>query len=291
MILITGSNGFLGSHVCKLFDNTYEHTHRAYDLTRPDHIWNMFYLVGTPDTIIHLAADVGGLTYNLNNPATIYYNNVAMNTLLIHHAATHNVKRFIFISSVCAYPHHSYIPTKEHHLWDGYPESSNAAYGISKRIALTQLQACKESYGMDYEYLILSNLYGPGDRSNHVIPDLIRKFKASQDPIEVWGDGSQTRDFLFVRDAANAISYFEAHPLGEPVNIASGLPVTVRQVVDLLSEFSGYQGTIVYNYDKPFGEQRRGYNTDLARSHGFEVATNFKEGLKEAWHASPSNDL
>jgi len=281
-MIITGSNGFLGSYVSQLFSDAYHHTRRAYDLREMPHIQALFaHTLNESDTIIHLAADVGGLEYNIQNPASIFYNNVIMNTQLINYAALHGCKRFIFVSSVCAYPEYPPIPTKEHHLLNGPPEKSNLSYGLSKRLALIQLQSVKKQYGMDFEYPILANLYGPGDNSNHAIPDLIRKFLDTSQPVEIWGDGSQTRDFLYITDAANAISWITGLDYGNPLNICNDYTVTIHQVVDYLKQFSGRDNE--YNGSRPIGQAKRWYDHSLAKSLGWEAKVKFYDGLKETW--------
>lgn len=282
-MIITGSNGFLGSYVKQLFPDAYQHERRAYDLRHLDHIKALFsHTKGESDTIIHLAADVGGLQYNQDNPASIFYNNVVMNTQLIHYAAFLGCKQFIFVSSVCAYPQYPPLPTREHHLWEGQPEKSNLSYGLSKRIALHQLQAVRQQFGMSFEYPILANLYGPGDTSDHVIPDLIRKFMDKSKPIEIWGDGSQTRDFLFVRDAANALSWITGIDYGYPVNICNDYTVTIRQVVEYLQELSDRRD-VAYNGNKPIGQAKRWYDSSIAKELGWQSTTKFYDGLKEIW--------
>ena len=191
-ILVTGSNGFLGKHLMLLLPGAYGVPSQTYDLRGFANIDALFHHA-KPDVIFHLAADVGGLSYNLGNPAHIYYNNVMMNTQLIQRAALSGVKKFVFVSSACAYPKYNPLPTREHCLFNGLPEESNLSYGISKRMALVQLQACYQQYGMDFSYPVLANLYGPGDyfgeNRSHVIPALVKRFVEADDRVSVWGDG------------------------------------------------------------------------------------------------------
>ena len=278
-VIITGINGFLGTHLSRLIPDAYGVSSRTYDLRTVGGIDALFRHT-RPDLVFHLAADVGGLQYNLDNPATIFHNNVIMNTLLIHKAALVGCKKFIFVSSVCAYPAFPPMPTREHHLWDGYPEKSNGSYGLSKRIALVQLEACKKQFGMDFEYPVLANLYGPGDRSSHVIPDLIKKFLAKQDSVQVWGDGSQTRDFLYVADAANALVWLAGLDFGEPVNIVNNYSISINQLVDNLIELTAYQGKIIWQLDRPIGQVARSYSPGLAKQLGWQAQTDFKTGLR-----------
>lgn len=294
-ILITGATGFLGSHLIPLLEQDftlYITPRPQYDLRQSKHIEKLL-VHSKPDIIIHLAADVGGLRYNIDNPASIYYNNVMMNTQLIHQSAIFGVKKFIFVSSVCAYPLRSPLPTREHHLWAGYPESSNGSYGISKRIALTQLEAYRDQWGMQFEYPILANLYGPGDKSDHVIPMLVRKFlnanimnkwatDAHDNVVEIWGDGSATRDFLYVTDAARAIKKLIEISIGDAVNIASGNSIPIKLLVEYLAEITGFNGEIVYDYTKPTGQQQRSYNIDRATEYlNWTPEVSIKDGLKK----------
>jgi len=302
-ILLTGSNGFLASHLTELLNShriyPYHTYRKIYDLRLDRHIDKLL-IHSKPKVIIHLAADVGGLQYNLDNPASIYYNNVMMNTQLIQKAAIFGIKKFIFVSSACAYPEFPPIPTKEFHLHKGFPEPSNGSYGISKRIALTQLEACKQEWGMDFEYPILANLYGPGDKSNHVIPMLIGKFEDAKfgvvasinenevlmnpplGKVEIWGDGSQTRDFLYVTDAARAIHKLIDSNIGEPVNIAHGNSITIKMLVNHLTELFDYQGEVIYNTNKPMGQKHRSYDIKKAKQFlDWQPEVGIREGLRE----------
>jgi GDP-L-fucose synthase len=290
-VLITGSTGFLASHLIPILEQDYSlylALRPQYDLRQEKHIDKLL-IHSKPNIIIHLAADVGGLQYNLDNPASIYYNNVMMNTQLIHRAATFGIDKFIFVSSACAYPKFPPIPTKEFHLWKDFPEESNGSYGISKRIALTQLEAYKKQWDMDFEYPILSNLYGPGDKSSHVIPMLIEKFQNGK--VEVWGDGSVTRDFLYVEDAARAIKKLIDIDIGKPVNIAHGNSITIKMLVEYLIELFDYKGEIIYNTDKPVGQMRRSYSIQKAeRFLNWQPETSIKEGLRKVIYATYTTD-
>lgn len=289
-ILVTGAYGFLGQHLCtKLQANhlVYQVSSKAYDLRSQAHIDALFNHVGTPDLIYHLAAHVGGIAYNLAHPASIFYDNVLMNTLLIDKAAKAGVKKFVFVSSACAYPAHPTIPTLEDELWNGYPEESNGTYGISKRIVLPQLQAYKKQYGMSYAYPILANLYGPGDdfspEKSHVVAALIRKFCARPTPetVEIWGDGSPTRDLLYVEDAAEALTRFIDRDYEGPVNIASGVEVSIEELVALIAHLVNYQGTLLWDYTKPMGQTRRRYDIDRANwALRWKPQTGIVEGMR-----------
>lgn len=271
-ILVTGANGFLGRHLMhKLrsmgFDPYPVHS-TAYDLRSQAHLDALFKHTGIPDLIYHAAAHVGGIAHNLANPATIFYDNVLMNTLLIHKAALSGVGKFVFVSSACAYPKDNPTPTPESNLWNGYPEESNGTYGIGKRIVLPQLKAYYEQFGMRFAYPILANLYGPGDdfsiEKSHVIASLIRKMSSQPEALQVWGDGSATRDFLYVEDAADALARFVRMDYQEPVNIATQTQVSIRQIVELLTEIMGYKGLVIYDQSKPAGQQVRCYSNSLA---------------------------
>lgn len=289
-ITVTGATGFLGQHLTahlqSLGHAVYGVSSKAYDLRSQAHIDALFNHTGTPDLIYHAAAHVGGIAYNLANPATIFYDNVLMNTLLIDKAAKLGVSKFVFISSACAYPAHPSLPTSEAELWNGYPEESNGTYGISKRIVLSQLEAYKKQYGMRFAYPILANLYGPGDDfsegKSHVIAALIRKFCAHLETVEIWGDGSPTRDFLYVEDAVEALVRLMDYDCQEPVNIASGVEVSITELVYLLRKITGYQGMILWDYARPMGQPRRRYDTRLAKKEmGWQAKTGIEEGLRK----------
>jgi GDP-L-fucose synthase len=291
-ITITGSTGFLGTHLmAKLHSlgySPYGVTHKAYDLRSEADI-NALFKHTKPDIIYHLAAHLGGISYNLANPASLFYDNVKMNTELIHKAMLNGVERFIFVSSVCAYPDNAPIPMSEVNLWEGYPERSNGAYGIAKRIVLPQLEAYKEQWGMNYEYVLLTNLYGPGDNiaeSGHVIAALIRKFSEATDTVEIWGDGRPTRDFLYVKDATHALSLLLDTKIGQPFNIASGSDISIKRLVEIIADLTNFKGEIVWDNTRPNGQLRRAYKTDKAkRLLNWQAGTSLIEGLKEtiAW--------
>lgn len=297
-ILVTGSAGFLGkhlvSHLGTLGHYPYCATRSAYDLRNPDHLDALFRHTGKPDIIFHLAANVGGIQYNLANPGAIFYDNVMMTTQLIHRAMERGCGKFIMVGSVCSYPCHVPIPAREHHLWTGYPEPSNGAYGVAKLIALTQLQAYRDQYGLDFAYPILSNLYGPGDNfddaKSHVIPALIKRFTSDEPQITVWGDGTPTRDFLYVEDAVRAlVACMDADcPLRgpylscrEPLNISGGVEISIRRVIELLNEITGYSGKVEFDQSKPNGQLRRGYdNYKAQQTLGWQPVVDFETGLR-----------
>lgn len=297
-IICTGSNGFLGqhfmAHLRALGFDPYGVPSAAYDLRRPAHIDALFKHAGTPDIIFHLAAHVGGIQYNIEHPAQLFYDNVMMNTQLIHKAMLAGVGKFVMVGSVCSYPAHNPIPTKEHQLWLGYPEDSNGPYGIAKLAALEQLQAYRKQYGLNFAYPILSNLYGLGgkadDYKSHVIPALIDRFVGNPAKITIWGDGSPTCDFLYVKDAAEALACYIGIDCPEPVNIANGIETSIKTIVEHLTQISGYKGEIEYDLTRPNGQLRRGYDTYKARHIlKWQASTKFIDGLK-ATYANYYND-
>lgn len=289
-IICTGSGGFLGKHfvsyLTSLGYSPYTVPSRAYDLRLPAHIEALFKHAGVPDVLFHLAAHVGGIQYNIDHPGELFYDNIMMSTQLIHQAMLHGIKKFVMVGSVCSYPAHNVIPTQEHCLWKGYPEWSNGPYGIAKLVVLEQLQAYQRQYGLNFAYPVLSNLYGPGgkpdDYKAHVIPALIYKFLTQPDRVEIWGDGSPTRDFLYVQDAAEALAKFIDIDTQEPINIANGIETSVRYVVELLVKILDYKGEVVYDNARPNGQLRRGYDTYKARSLlGWQATTRFEDGLRQ----------
>ncbi len=291
-ILLTGANGFLGKHLSVKFDELeiayYPVSSKAYDLRRPAHIDALFQHT-QPDIIYHLAAHVGGIQYNIDNPAMLYYDNVMMNTQLIHKAALRSVKKFVFVSSVCIYPEFCPTPMREHMIWNGYPEPSNGTYGVSKRIALTQLEAYKKQYGMLFDYPVLANMYGIGDNfsdeKSHVIPALIKRIsRAKKDnlgTITIWGTGRATRDFLHVTDAVEAlIKYLEVDTCGS-LNIASDFDITIKRLVEMIVDIIGYDGLVEYDYTKPDGQINRAYNIQPAKKTlNWEPKISIYDGLE-----------
>lgn len=300
-IIVTGASGhlapFLIARLKSLGYNPYPVFSKAYDLRNARHIDALFKHTGKPDIIFHLAARVGGIQYNIDNPATLFYDNVVMNTQLIHKAMLAGCGKFVMCGSVCSYPAFNPIPTPEHRLWEGYPETSNGPYGIAKLAALEQLQAYSRQHGMKYAYPVLSNLYGPGgsvdDYKSHVIPALIKRFLDKPDKIEIWGDGSPTRDFLYLDDAAEALTKFIDVDCEEPINIAGGIEISIRRVVELLTKITGYEGEIAYDSTKPNGQLRRAYTIHKARHDlAWQPETKFEDGLKRTveYYANHHND-
>jgi GDP-L-fucose synthase len=246
---------------------------------------------GQPDIVIHLAAKVGGIGINAEKPGEFFYENLIMGVQLMEIARRRNVQKFVAIGTVCAYPKFTPVPFKEEDLWNGYPEETNAPYGLAKKMLLVQAQAYRKQYGFNAIYLLPANLYGPGDnfdpRSSHVIPALIKKCidakERGEDHIVVWGTGRASREFLYVADAARAIVLAaERYNSPEPVNIGSGREITIKDLVTLIAELTGFTGQIVWDTSKPDGQPRRCLDTSRAeREFGFRATTDLREGLRK----------
>lgn len=292
--VVTGGAGFLGSRVVAALrergaSDVVVPRSAEYDL-RHEAAVNDLLRDTNPDIIIHMAAVVGGIGANRARPAEFFYDNLVMGTHLMHEAWRSGVKKFVTIGTVCAYPKHTPVPFQESALWDGYPEETNAPYGLAKKMLLVQGQAYRQQYGFNAIYLLPTNLYGPGDNfdpeSSHVIPALIRKFveaKARGDrQVMAWGTGSATREFLYVDDATQGIALaVEHYNKSEPVNIGSGSEISIRDLTELIAEMVGYQGEVVWDTTKPDGQPRRGLDTTRAeKEFGFRATTTFREGLR-----------
>jgi len=305
-ITVTGGKGFLGKHVVKkLAELGYSHidaiSSSDYDLTNLDNIIRM-YNDKKPDIIIHLAARVGGIGFNRDNPATLFYTNLIMGTQLIHEGFLRNIEKFVAIGTVCAYPKFTPVPFREDNLWNGYPEETNAPYGLAKKMMLVQSQAYRQQYGFNSIFLIPVNLYGPYDnfdpRSSHVIPALIKKcidanLKNEKD-IVVWGSGRATREFIYVEDAAEAIVLATgSYNKSIPVNIGSAFEISIKDLVELIAELTGFQGRIIWDENKPDGQPRRMLDTTRAfQEFGFKAKTNLRDGLEKTinWYRELKDD-
>ena len=293
-ICVTGGAGFLGTHLIKdlrqrgaqeIFIPTIE----DYNLVDPDAIRRLLE-DSDPDVIIHLAAHVGGIGANLAHPAEFFYDNLMMGVQLMHQAYERSVEKFVAIGTVCAYPKYTPVPFKEDDLWIGYPEETNAPYGLAKKMLLVQSQAYRDQYDFNSIFLLPVNLYGPGDnfdpKSSHVIPALIRKCVEAQergdDTIIVWGDGSPTREFIYVEDAARGIALAtERYNQSKPVNIGSGFEISIKDLAEKIARMTGFEGTLVWDTSKPNGQPRRALDTSRAKEEfGFEAKTDFEEGLQ-----------
>lgn len=293
-VCVTGGAGFLGSYVtAKLRERgageVFIPRIEDYDLVKPEDIKRMLD-DSRPDVILHLAAHVGGIGANREHPAEFFYDNLMMGVQLMHQSWLLGVEKFVALGTVCAYPKFTPVPFSEDDIWDGYPEETNAPYGLAKKMLLVQAQAYREQYGFNAIFLLPVNLYGPRDnfdpRSSHVIPALIRKCleaqDSGQDEIVVWGDGSPTREFLYVEDAAEGILLAaEKYDGSEPVNLGSGREISIKDLALLIARLTEFQGSMVFDTTKPNGQPRRALNTTRAEKYfGFRAATNFEEGLK-----------
>jgi GDP-L-fucose synthase len=293
-VLVTGGTGFLGTHVVrKLQDRQCRAVcapaHSDYDLRDEGQVVHV-YRDTRPTLVIHLAAVVGGIGANRERPGEFFYDNLMMGAHLFHEAWRAGVDKFVAIGTICAYPKFTPVPFKEDHLWDGYPEETNAPYGLAKKMLLVQSQAYREQYGYNSIFLLPVNLYGPGDnfdpRSSHVIPALILKcinaIEKGADEIVVWGDGSATREFLYVEDAAEAILLAsERYNSSDPVNLGSGEEISIKNLVHTIADVVGFKGRIVWDTSKPNGQPRRKLDTSRAEERfGFKATTSFDEGLR-----------
>jgi GDP-L-fucose synthase len=300
-VLVTGGAGFLGQHVVQALvrRGTGAEVPRSaqYDLTNEGAVERL--LDDTrPQVVIHLAAVVGGIGANQANPGRFFYDNLMMGALLMEHARRRAVEKFVAVGTVCAYPKFAPVPFKEESLWDGYPEETNAPYGLAKKMLLVQAQAYRQQYGFNAIYLLPVNLYGPGDnfdpKSSHVIPALIRKCLEARDAgvpeIIVWGTGRATREFLYVDDCAEGIvRATESYEGPEPVNLGSAHEITIAELVKKIVAITGFKGKVVWDTSKPDGQPRRKLDTSRAKQwFGFEALTNFDRGLREtiAWYES-----
>jgi GDP-L-fucose synthase len=291
--MVTGGSGFLGSHVVDLLRqrgcrNVLAPRSQRYDLRRQDKIERML-SDARPEIIIHLAAVVGGIGANRENPGRFFYENMMMGVELMEQARRHGVAKFVAVGTVCAYPKFARVPFSEDDLWSGYPEETNAPYGLAKKMLLVQAQAYRQQYGFNAIYLLPVNLYGPRDSfdpaKSHVIPALIKKcidaVESDAEQIEVWGTGAASREFLYVEDCADAIVMAtERYDGAEPVNLGVGGEIKIRDLVELIAELSGFKGRIVWDASKPDGQPRRCLDVSRAeREFGFRASTSFREGL------------
>ncbi len=261
-----------------------------YNLIRPEDIRRL-YDEQRPDVVVHLAAKVGGIGFNQENPGSLFYDNIMMGVPLLHEGYLRKIDKFVALGTICAYPKFTPVPFREDDLWNGYPEETNAPYGLAKKMMLVQAQAYRRQYGFNAIFLLPVNLYGPGDnfdpRSSHVIPALIKKCVDAMtqgDPeIVVWGTGNATREFFYVEDAAKAICLAtERYDKPEPVNIGAGFEISIRDLVGLIVELTGFKGRVVWDASKPDGQPRRMLNTNRAfQEFGFRAGTDFREGIKK----------
>jgi len=303
-ICVTGGSGFLGQHLTKeLAGRAHEAvapTSKDYDLRETTHIKAMLATL-KPDVVIHLAARVGGIGANMQSPAVFFYDNAVMGLHLIEESRIYGVKKFVQIGTVCSYPKFTPVPFKEENIWNGYPEETNAPYGLAKKMLLVQLQAYRKQYGFNGIYVIPTNLYGPLDNfdleSSHVIPALIRKCMEAKeehrDKIVLWGTGKPTRDFLFVEDAARGIAdAMESYDDGEPINLGTGQEVSISHLANLIAKIVGFRGEIVFDASKPDGQPRRRVDTTRAAEKiNWKPRIPLEEGLKKTieWYRKQTN--
>lgn len=294
-ICVTGGAGFLGSFVLKALEQrgaaeVFVPKIEEYNLVSLQDIQRLLD-ESRPDIIIHLAALAGGIGANRARPADFFYINLMMGVQLIHTAWMRGVKKFVSIGTVCAYPKFTPIPFREENLWDGYPEETNAPYGLAKKMLLVQSQAYREQYGYNAIYLLPVNLYGPRDNfdleTSHVIPALIRKCLEAQErgdkEVVLWGDGSPTREFLYAGDAADGIlTATEFYDGSEPVNLGSGQEISIKDLAEMIARLTGFEGSIVWDTTKPNGQPRRALDTSRADNYfGWRASTSFEEGLRQ----------
>lgn len=296
-IVVTGGAGFLGRHLQQQLrsrgvspENLLIPLIEDYDLTKEGDVVRMYEQM-EPTLVIHLAAEVGGIGANQANPGRFFYANMAMGLHLIEQARIRQLRKFVQVGTICAYPKFTPVPFKEEDLWNGYPEETNAPYGIAKKALLVMLQAYRRQYDLNGIYLLPVNLYGPGDnfdlQTSHVIPALIRKFCTAVDEgaeqVVVWGTGSASREFFYVKDAARAITMAaERYDGPEPVNLGAGVEISIKNLAEKIRQFSGFEGRIVWDTSKPDGQPRRCLDTSRARQlFGFEAQMSFDQGLRE----------
>jgi GDP-L-fucose synthase len=292
-VTVTGGAGFLGSRVVGKLEergaaDVFVPRKATFDLREPEAVVRMFERT-EPDVVIHLAARVGGIGANRARPAEFFYDNLMMGVPLMHHSFKTGVKKFVAVGTVCSYPKFTPVPFDEDDLWNGYPEETNAPYGLAKKMLLVQAQAYRRQYGFDAIFLMPVNLYGPGENddleSSHVIPAMIRKFlqarAAGEDRVTLWGDGSPTREFLYVDDAAEAIVLAaELYSDPEPVNIGSGFEISIRDLAAMMARLTGFGGSVEWDTSKPNGQPRRKLDTHRAeQGFGFVASTPFEDGL------------
>ena len=292
-ILVTGGSGFLGHHVLEAlnergYPSVVAPSHAECDLTSETAVADLL-RDARPELIIHLAAVVGGIGANRERPGEFLYQNLIMGAQLLEHARRAGVRKFVVIGTICAYPKFTPVPFREESLWEGYPEDTNAPYGLAKKMLLVQAEAYRQQYGFNAIYLLPTNLYGPGDNfnpaSSHVIPALIRKCLEARErgdaEVEVWGTGTPTREFLYVTDcAAGIVDALELYDRPEPVNLGSGVEISIKDLAALVAEATGFEGSVRFNPSQPDGQPRRRLDTSRAFDRfGWRATTDFRAGL------------
>jgi len=303
-VLVTGGSGFLGSRTVERLRSKspaeiFVPRREKYDLVQTENVVRL-YGDAHPDIVIHLAAEVGGIGANRASPGKFFYNNLIMGTQMMEYGRRHGISKFVAIGTICAYPKYTPLPFKEESLWDGYPEETNAPYGLAKKMLLVQAQAYRQQYGFNAIFLLPVNLYGPGDNfdpdTSHAIPGIIRKcveaVRSGAKEVVLWGTGNPTREFLHVEDAADGILLAAEHYDGsDPVNLGSGMEISIEDLATLIAKLTGFDGRIVWDTAKPDGQPRR--SLDVSRAEhlfGFRARVSFEEGLRQTitWYKAAS---
>jgi GDP-L-fucose synthase len=298
-VLVTGGGGFLGSHIVERLrergDEVIAARRADYDLTSFDGAQRLF-ANAQPELVFHLAAEVGGIGANRANPGRYWYANLVMGAHVLELARVHSVGKLVVAGTVCSYPKFTPVPFREEELWNGYPEETNAPYGVAKKSVLVGAQAYREQYGIDAIFLLPANLYGPRDNfdleTSHVIPALVRKMLEGQDEVVLWGDGSPTREFLFVEDAADGfVLAADRYDGSEPVNLGTGAEISIRELAETIADLTGFGGEIVWDESMPNGQPRRSLDASRAEQlFGFRAHTALRDGLAQtiAWYRARS---
>lgn len=301
-VVVTGGMGFLGKNVVRKLEERQCHEifvprSRDYDLVRMEAVERL-YVDARPDVVVHLAARVGGIGANMRNPGSFFYENLLMGVQLIEQGRLHGIEKFVAIGTICAYPKFTPVPFKEDDIWNGYPEETNAPYGLAKKMLLVQSQAYRQQYGFNAIYLLPVNLYGPGDNFDpeysHVIPALIKRVfdakERGEKSIVAWGTGQASREFLYVEDAAEGIVLAtEKYDKPDPVNLGAGFEISIKDLAELICELAGFDGKIKWDTSKPDGQPRRCLDTTRAKKEfGFVARTDLREGLKRTieWYSN-----